>query len=99
MVRGGSDASVGELQRQICPRQNGRSGAKRVSLLVAHQRKAAGKDAAIGQRRQQLPGMPDAGIMTLHGGGQRAAGAFGKALRALALARDGVALRLRVGEF
>ena len=99
MFRRRGDASVGELQRQGSPRRDGCGGAKRVSLLIAHQREAAGKDAAIGQRRQQLSRMPDAGIVTLQCGSQGAAGAFGKALRALAVARDPVALRLRVGEF
>ncbi len=71
----------------------------RVAAFVAHQRKAAREHAAIGQRRQQLAAMGDARVETLQGGQKRAAGALGQPLRALAVARDGIALRLRVGEF
>ena len=69
-----------------------------VTLLVAHQGKAAREHAAIGQRRQQLAAMGDPRIETLHRGHERTAGALGQPLRALAVARDGVALRLGVGE-
>ena len=70
-----------------------------VALLVAHQRKAARQHAAIGQRRQQLAAMGDAGLEPLHRRRQRAARALGQPQRAFAVARDGVALRLRIGEF
>ena len=43
--------------------------------------------------------MRDACFQPLHRREQRAAGALGKALGAFAVARDGVALRLGVGEF
>ena len=70
-----------------------------VAMLVAHQGKAAGEHAAIGQRRQQLAAMGDACVETLQSGQQRAAGALRQPLRALAVTRDGIALRLGVGEF
>ena len=70
-----------------------------VARFVAHQRKTARQHAAIGQRRQQLAAMGDAGLQPLHRGHERAARALGEPLRALAVARDGVALCLGVGEF
>ena len=70
----------------------------RVPLRIAHQGKAAREHAAIRQRRQQLAAMGDARVETLQSGLKRAAGALGQPLRALAVARDGIALRLGVGE-
>ena len=67
--------------------------------LVAHQRKAAREHAAIGQCGEQLAAVLDAGIQPLQQRHQRAARALGQAMRALALARNRVALRLRIGEF
>ena len=70
-----------------------------LAVLVAHQRKAARQHAAIGQRRQQLPAMARRGRRSrCIDGGQRAPRALGEPLRAFAVARDRVALRLRVGE-
>ena len=70
-----------------------------MALLVAHQGKAARQHAAIGQRRQQLAAVGDTRLQPLHRGRQRAPRALGQPLRAFAVARDGLALRLRVGEF
>jgi len=70
----------------------------RVALFVAHQGKAAREHAAIRQRRQQLAAMGDTCVETLQGGQKRAAGALGQPLRALAVARDGIALRLGIGQ-
>ena len=70
-----------------------------MALLIAYQRKTARQHAAIGQRRQQLPAMGDPRVEALHRGDQRAPRALGQALCAFAVARDGLALRLRVGEF
>ena len=69
-----------------------------VAVFVAHQGKPARQHAAIRQRRQQLAAMGDAGVEPCHRGQQCAARALGKALRAFAVARDRVALRLRVGK-
>ena len=73
-------------------------GVHRVPLRIAHQGKAAREHAAVGQRRQQLAAMRDARVETLQSGLKRAAGALGQPLRTFAVARDGIALRLRVGE-
>ena len=69
-----------------------------VAVRIAHQSKAAREHATIGQRRQQLAAMGDPRFQPLHRRQQGAAGALGEALGAFAVARDGVALGLRVGE-
>ena len=71
----------------------------RLAVFVAHQCKTAREHAAVGQRRQQLAAMGDAGLKPLHRCDQRPARALGEPLRPFAVACDGVALRLRVGEF
>ena len=55
--------------------------------------------AAIRQRGEQLAAVGDTRLKPLGDRHQCAAGAFGEALGALAVARDGLALRLRVGKF
>ena len=74
------------------------SGMHREALRVAHQRKAARENAAIGQRRQQLSAVSDPRLLALHQDRQRPPRPLGQSQRALAVARDGLALRLRVGE-
>jgi len=68
------------------------------ALLIAHQREPARQHAAIRQRRQQLSAVGDTRLKALHRQSERAPRALGEALRAFAVARDGLALRLRVGE-
>ena len=97
-IRGGADTAVGEFDRQMRTRSDRGGGVYGVAAFVAHQGKAAREHAAIGQRRQQLAAMGDARVETLQSGQQGAAGALGQPLRAFALARDGIALRLGVGE-
>ena len=97
-IRGGGDASVGKFQIEPRPRSDAGGSAHRVALLVAHQRKAARQHAAIGQRRQQLAAVGDARLQPLRGGRERAPRPLGQARRAFAVARDRLALRLRVGE-
>ena len=68
-------------------------------LGVAHQGKAARENAAIRQRAEQLSAVGDTRGKPLGRGCERAPRAFGQSKRAFAVARDGLALRLRVGEF
>ena len=98
-IRGGADAAIGEFDGEMRAWSNRGGGMHRVPLRIAHQGKAAREHAAVGQRRQQLAAMAHARVETLQGGQKRAAGALGQPLRALAVARDGVALRLGVGGF
>ncbi len=70
-----------------------------VALLVAHQGKTAREHAAIGQRSQQLTAVGDPRLKPLRCRCKRAPRALGEAQHAFAVARDGLALRLRVGEF
>ena len=98
-IRGGADAAVGEFDGETCARSDRGGGVHGVAVFVAHQGKAAGEHAAIRQRRQQLAAIGDARVETLQSGLKRAAGALGQPLRALAIARDGIALRLGVREF
>ncbi len=98
-VGGGGDAAVGKFDREMRAGADRGGGVHGVALLVAHQGKAARQHAAIGQRRQQLAAMGDARLETLHRGRERAPRALGQPLRPFAVARDGLALRLGVGEF
>ena len=74
-------------------------GVNGLALLVTHQRKTAREHAAIRQSGQKLSAVRDPRVESLHHGGDRAPRALGQTQRALAVARDGLALRLRVGEF
>ena len=98
-IRRGRDAAVGEFQIEPRARSDRGRGVHGEALLIAHQRKAARQHAAIRQRRQQLPAMGDTRFQPLHRRRQRAPRALGQALHAFAVARDGLALRLRIGEF
>src|SRR6266404_7632313 len=92
------DASVCKFQVEPRPRSDAGCGVQGVTFLVAHQRKTACKNAAIRQRRQQLAAVGDTRLKPLHGYRQRAPRALGETERTLAVAGDGLALRLRVGE-
>ena len=65
---------------------------QRMIAVVPHQRKAACQYAAVGQRRQQLSAMADAGLLSLQQGQKRAAGAFAKSQRPLMIAGDRLSL-------
>ena len=67
--------------------------------LFADGRRSHAPARRVGQRDEQLAAMGDAGLKPLHRCDQRPAGALGEPLRPFAVACDGVALRLRVGEF
>ena len=98
-IRCRRDAAVGEFQIEPRARADAGGGMHGMPLFVAHQRKTARQHAAIGQRRQQLPAMGDPRVQPLHRRCQRAPRALGQPQHAFAVARDGLALRLRIGEF
>ena len=71
----------------------------RLAGCVAHQRKTAREHAAVGQCCQQLAAMDDAGFTALHRGHKCPACALGETQRTFAVARDRMALGLRIGKF
>ncbi len=97
-VCGGADASIGKFNGKMRTGSDRGGGVYGEALLVADQREPTGQHAAIGQRGQQLPAMRDPRLMTLHRGDQRAPGTLGQPQRPFAVARDGLALHLRVGK-
>src|SRR5229473_1189741 len=92
-VRGGADAPVRKFQVEPRTRADAGCGVDGEAVLIAHQCEAAGQHAAIRQRRQQLSAVGDPRLEALQGHGQRAPRALGQALRAFAVARDGLVLR------
>ena len=92
-------APIRELDLEPRGRADGIRGMHGMSGFIAHQRKAAGEHAAIGQSGKQLAAVLYARIEPLQQRRQRALGALGEPMGALALAENRVALCLRVGKF
>ena len=67
-------------------------------LRIAHQGKAAGKNASVRERAEQLAAMGDAGLKLLRRGCKRAPRALGQAQDSFTVAHNRRALRLRIGE-
>ncbi len=70
----------------------------RMTGMVAHQRKAAGEHAAIGQRSEQLAAMGHVRIEPLQQRIDGASRTVGQAIYALTRTGDLLVLRLRVGK-
>ena len=97
-IRGGRDPAVGKFQIKPRAGTDAGRGMQRMTRLIAHQRKAAREHAAIGQRRQQLLAAFDPRLKPLQRSRERASRALGQSMRALAVAGDGLTLRLRIGQ-